>query len=188
MHKGERRLEVLFMLSLRSKNLTLASWYLLLCKPNQNHIAFRNLRRQGVDLFMPRHMAERRWRGRVITEARPVFAGYIFFSTDPARPNWHKIGSTPGVAQLVGFGSGGPAEVPAEIVTGLMQRCDAEGFLQQEQDLNPGDQIRITKGPLRDFVTTVDMIDPERRIHVLLDLLGRKTKVVLEPSQVTQGL
>lgn len=174
------------MLSLRSNDLVQASWHLLLCKPNQNQIAFRHLRRQGVDLFMPRHMAERRWRGRVTSELRPVFAGYIFFSTDPSRPNWHKVRTAPGVAQLIGFGSGKPAEVPAEIVSGLLQCCNAEGLLQREQDLSPGDTVRITRGPFRDFVTTVEKIDPERRIHVLLDFLGRETKVVLASDEIVR--
>ena len=176
------------MLSLRPSNLAPASWHLLLCKPNQNHVAFRHLQRQGVDLFMPRHMAERRWRGRIIPEVRPVFAGYVFFSTDPSQPNWHKIRTAPGVAQLIGFGSNGPAVVPSEIVAGLMQRCDAEGLLQHDQDLSPGDKVGITKGPFRDFVTTIEQVDPECRIHVLLDLLGRRTKVVLHPSQVARKL
>ncbi len=174
------------MLSLRPSALAPAPWHLLLCKPNQNHVAFRHLRRQGVELFMPRHKAERRWRGRIIQDVRPVFAGYVFFSPDPIQPNWHKIRTAPGVAQLIGFGANGPAVVPSEIVGGIMQRCDAEGLLQQDQDLSSGDKVRITSGPFRDFVTTIEQVDPERRIHVLLELLGRSTKVVLRPDQVAR--
>lgn len=129
---------------------------------------------------MPQHMAERRWRGRVISEIRAVFAGCVFFRAAPFPPQWHKVRTAPGVTQFIGFGANCPAEVPLAIVAGLMQRCDAEGLLQQEQDLSPGDRVPITKGPFREFITTIEKIDRERRIHVFLELMGRETKVILE--------
>jgi transcriptional antiterminator RfaH len=49
-------------------------------------------------------------------------------------------------------------------------------------DFEVGDRVRIISGPFKDFVTQIDRIDPERRLHVLLDLLGRSAKVVLSPE------
>ncbi|MFX0543389.1 transcription termination/antitermination protein NusG [Roseovarius sp. S4756] len=164
----------------------IADWHLLLCKPNQNHIAFRHLSRLDVDLFMPQHMVERRWRGQIRIEQRPVFAGYIFFSKNGAGVHWSQLRSTPGVSQLVGFGQNGPACVPGEIVRGLMRRCDEFGVLQADNDLVAGDDIRITSGPFADFVTTIEHIDDEKRIHVLLDLLGAHTRVTLDRQRVVR--
>ncbi len=162
-------------------------WHLVLCKPNQNHVAFRNLRALGVDLFMPRHRASHRWRGRLREEIRPVFAGYIFIATDPERPRWDRIGATPGVSRLIRFGTDRPARVPAEIVAGLMARCDAEGLLRpMSDDLSVGDRVRVLGGPFHDFLTCVEQIDPDRRLHVLLDLLGQRTRVRLDPSAVVK--
>jgi transcriptional antiterminator RfaH len=64
-----------------------------------------------------------------------------------------------------------------------MARCDLAGVLRPVQDdFAMGDKIRIISGPFTDFVTQIDKIDPERRLHVLIDLLGRPTKVVLDPE------
>ncbi|TCP58759.1 transcriptional antiterminator RfaH [Rhodovulum bhavnagarense] len=166
-------------------DLASTDWHLLMCRPNQNHIAERSLTRLGFDVFMPRHEVERRWRGRVRTEIRPVFAGYLFLATTPDWPNWHKARSAPGVCRLIGTAQAGPACVPPQIIAGLMSRCDDDGLLRPAIDaLSVGDKVRVISGPFRDFVTSVEQIDPDRRIHVLLDLLGRPTRAQLDPEMV----
>lgn len=52
------------------------------------------------------------------------------------------------------------------------------------EDFAVGDKIRILSGPFAEFVTRIDRIDPERRLTVLLDLLGGPTKVVLPAEGV----
>ncbi|WP_147095017.1 transcription termination/antitermination protein NusG [Roseovarius sp. TE539] len=176
------------MISLRSSQFIPSEWHLLLCKPNRNHIAMRNLNRLRLDLFMPQHVTERRWRGRVRPETRPIFAGYIFFSNSDNGARWDRIQNAPGVARIIGFGGAGPARVPTDLVAGLMQRCDESGLLRPEQGFSVGDEIRIAAGPFRDFISTIEHIDAEKRIHVLLDMLGRKTRVTLTPDQVRPKL
>lgn len=174
------------MLSFSSDQFTTADWHLVLCKPNQTHIAFKHLSRLDIDLFMPQHDVERRWRGRVRMEQRPVFGGYIFFSTGTAQAAWRPVRMTPGVSQIIGFGQNGPARVPNEIIAGLMQRCDASGRLQPDQDFAIGDKVRITSGPFADFVSEIERIDEKQRIHVLLDLLGGHTRVALDPARLAR--
>lgn len=162
-------------------------WHLLLCKPNQNQIAFKHLARAGLDLFMPQHMVERRWRGQLRTEQRPIFKGYLFFSARATVLPWPQIRNTPGVSQIVGFGQNGPSRVPTEIVEGLRQRCDGSGLLQPESDLAAGDTILITSGPFTDFVSKIEQIEDDKRVHVLLELLGAHTRVVLDRQRVVRA-
>ena len=164
-----------------------ADWHLLLCKPNQNHIARRYLAQQDLDLFMPEHITEARWRGRLREVQRPLFAGYVFFSPRAAPAEWFKIRNTPGVAQIIGFGRNGPASVPRAVVEGLRQRCDSSGLLQPPEALQVGDDIRITSGPFADFVSKIEQIDAQKRIHVLLELLGAHTRVVVDPHRVARN-
>ncbi|WP_170139744.1 transcription termination/antitermination protein NusG [Cereibacter changlensis] len=160
-------------------------WHLVLCKPNQHHIARRCLSRLACEVFLPQLHAERRWRGRILKELRPVFPGYLFVGIDPARPLWQPVRTAQGVSRIIGFGEQGPAVVPAEIVAGLMARCDVDGVLHPvREELSVGDKIKIISGPFANFVTSIDKIDADRRLHVLLDLLGHPTKVLLDPSMV----
>lgn len=168
------------MLSVPPDHIVSADWHVLLCKPNKNHIALRCLGKQGFELFMPRMMAQRRWRGRVFIEPRPLFAGYIFVSIDAARPRWREIMMAPGIARIIGHGLSGPARVPPEIIAGLMARCDDEGLLRSDPDIVEGDHIRIVSGPFAGFVTQVERIDEERRLQVLLEILGGKVRARLD--------
>ena len=168
---------------LSQDDFTMMQWHLVLCRPNQHQLAERSLSRLDCEVFLPRQESRRHWRGRIIQELRPVFAGYLFVGTDPARPIWQPIRRAHGVSRIIGFGAHGPAMVPARVVAGLMARCDADGVLRPFQnEFAVGDAIRIVSGPFADFVTQVDKIDPDRRLHVLLDLLGRPTRVVLDPA------
>ena len=168
---------------LNKDDLILMQWHLVLCRPNQHHIAHRSLERLDCEVFLPQQTSQRKWRGRVIHETRPFFPGYLFVGMDPARPIWEPVRRAYGVSRIVGFGEHGPASVPSQIVAGLMARCDAQGILTpMADDFEVGDRVRIISGPFKDFVTQIDRIVPERRLHVLLDLLGRSAKVVLSPE------
>jgi transcriptional antiterminator RfaH len=168
---------------LQSDDLIMMRWHLVLCSPNRHHIAHKALSRLDCEVFLPQQPHQRRCRGRIITEMRPFFPGYIFVGVDPARPIWQPIRTAQGVSRIIGFGDNGPATVPPQIVAGLMARCDADGVVRPvRENFAVGDQIKIISGPFADFVTQVDEIAPDRRLHVLLELLGRSTKVLLDPA------
>jgi len=158
-------------------------WHLALCKPNQHHIATASLSRLECEVFLPLQKMQRRWRGSLFDDLRPVFPGYVFVGVDPRRPIWHLLRMAYGVSRIIGFGPYGPAEVPEAVIAGLMARCDSDGVLRPHQEqFAEGDHIRIISGPFADFVTQIDKIEPDHRLHVLLELLGRSTRVVIDPA------
>lgn len=162
---------------------TEAGWFLAQIKPNCVAIAQRNLTRQNFQTFLPVQEATRRQRGRFVSALAPLFPGYIFVACDPAAGHCRAISATQGITRLVSFGAA-PAPVPDAIVTQLMLRCDANGRLLPPQRLAPGDRVRLTRGPFADFVAEVETITPDRRVWVLLDLMGGATRVALRPDQL----
>lgn len=169
------------------EDLIMLQWHIVLCRPNQFHIAERSLSRLGHEVFMPKLPFRRRGRTRTFEEFRPAFPSYLFVGLDPNRPRWHPIRSATGVARIVGFGERGPAKVPAELIAGLMARCNGDGILQPiDESFSIGEKVKIIAGPFTNFVSQIEAIDPEKRIHVLLDLLGRPTRVSVEAAQVAR--
>ncbi len=152
------------------------AWFLAQFKPNCQHIAERNLQRQHFPVFLPQQMVTRRQRGRFVEALQPLFPGYLFVSFDPASGGWRKINATYGITRLVAFGSD-PAPVPPALVAELMARCDGEGQLQPPTAFAPGDSVRVTKGPFADFVARIEKLDSQERVWLLLDILGRPTRV-----------
>jgi transcriptional antiterminator RfaH len=157
-----------------------SAWYLAQARPNQSHTAEHNLARQGFLVFAPKQEGARRRGSRFVGERQPLFPGYLFVAFNPASSAWRTINSTYGVSKLVSFGAGVPAPVPRDLVAGLIARCDASGYLLPPEVLKPGDNVQVLNGPFAQFVATVESLAPQRRVWVLLDILGTRTRVSLE--------
>lgn len=154
-------------------------WYLAQLRPQSHQVALRNLDRQGFETFLPRIELTRRHGTGFSTRAQPLFPGYIFIEFDVLRDDWHKINSTSGVSRIVSFG-GRPALVPKEIITSLLARADQNGLISSASTTEVGSEVKLLTGPFADFVAKVDVIEPDRRVWMLIEILGRTTKVCVE--------
>lgn len=161
-----------------------ASWYLVQIRPNAFHIAERNLARQGFAVFCPRQEETRRRAGRFVTVQAPLFPGYLFVSFDETSAPWRVINSTYGVSRLVSFGDRRPALAPHELVAGLMARCDAQGVLKPLQTLATGDAVQVISGPFSQFAATVEQFEPNKRVWILLELLGSATRMAVDVARL----
>ena len=74
--------------------------------------------------------------------------------------------------------------MPLALVSQLMLRCDSSGKLLPPRLLKPGDQVRITSGPLAEFVAEVEAMAPDRRVFVLMELMGGQTRVAVKADQL----
>jgi len=52
------------------------------------------------------------------------------------------------------------------------------------QKLNEGDSVEMLTGPFANLIATVDTIDPEQRIGVLMDFMGQKTRMQTTADQL----
>jgi transcriptional antiterminator RfaH len=140
-----------------------------------------HLARQGFDFYLPRYLKKRRHARRVDTVAAPLFPRYVFISVDMATQRWLSIRSTVGITRLVTNGDV-PAVVPESIIDGLRRREDANGLVQLEHRprFAPGDKIRVLGGAFCDTLGLFEGIRDQERVAILLDLLGRKVRVVLD--------
>ena len=159
------------------------NWYVATLKPNSADLAQRNLTRQGFEVFLPREVETKRRGSKFVEVARPFFPGYVFVALGMQGADIRKVNSTYGVARLVSFGNA-PAPVPSELISELMQRCDENGLLQPPAQLRSGDQVVLASGPFANFVATVDKLTPDKRVWVLLDLLGGQTRVSTSKDQL----
>ena len=161
-------------------------WFILQFKPNSHHQAIKNLTQQGFETFLPLHDTTSRKASRFITTNQPLFPGYMFITFDKAEPKWHKINNTYGVSRLVTFNST-LKSIPTTFIDNLMNRYDLSGKLLPVKKLQKGDQVKVLKGPFANFIATVEKYETDQRIWVLMDLMGRRTKIqtpsnTLQPS------
>jgi transcriptional antiterminator RfaH len=158
-------------------------WYLIQFKPNSHRMAERNLQRQGFETFLPMQKITQRKASHFVSDAKPFFPGYMFVSVNSELAPWRTINSTVGVSGLVNFDSN-PKPLPLQLISGLMQRCDAASTMLPLNRFNEGDSVEMLTGPFANFIAKVDTIDPEQRIWVLMDFMGQKTRMQVTADQL----
>ena len=161
----------------------IGNWHLVQIKKNSHRIADRNLKQQGFKTFLPLQDLTSRRGSKFSTSTKPLFPGYMFVRIKPDGAPWQKINSTLGVSRLI-CQDGVPKRVPTEVVSGLISRCDRLGRLLPPTAVQRGDTVEIHSGALANFIATVETIDSNRRIWVLMDLMGQITRVQVASKQV----
>ena len=160
-------------------------WYVVHTQPNREGRADLNLRRQGFITYLPRCLRRRRHARRQETVARPLFPRYLFVALDLARDRWRVVHSTFGVNRLVLAGEG-PLAVPAGVLDEIRARENGDGFvaLGLPAGFGPGTPVRLVDGIFADAGGVIERIADDRRVAILLELLGREVRVLVSPASV----
>ena len=151
-------------------------WFILQFKANSHHQAMKNLKQQGFETFLPLHDSTSRKASRFINTTRPLFPGYMFITFDRTNTEWHRINNTYGVLRLITFNST-LKSIPSIIIDSLMMRCDKSGKILPIKKLTKGNQVKILNGPFANFIASVEKYETDQRVWVLMNLMGRKTKM-----------
>jgi transcriptional antiterminator RfaH len=162
-----------------------SSWYVVHTHVHAETKAASHLTRQGYAVYLPRYLKRRRHARRVETVAAPLFPRYLFVAIDRMTQRWRSIQSTIGVSQLVCNGDE-PAMVPSGVVSGLRVREDEGGFihLDPRPRFAPGDKIQVIEGVFGSCFGLFEGMADRERVAILLDLLGRKVRVVLDGEAI----
>ncbi|QIP01752.1 transcription termination/antitermination protein NusG [Bradyrhizobium symbiodeficiens] len=160
-------------------------WYVVQTQVNGEAKAALNLVRQGFEVYLPRYLKRRRHARKVDVVARPLFPRYMFVAIDTAAQRWRSIQSTLGVSHLVSHGDA-PVVVPRGIVDALKAREDDRGFIRFDArpSFAPGDKIRVLAGAFMDNAGLFNGLADHDRVSILLDLLGRKVRVLLDADLI----
>lgn len=157
------------------------TWFAVFTKPRQEHIALEHLQRQSFSCFLP--MAINPYQRRTTRQLRiePLFPRYMFLHAIPDQQSLGPVRSTRGVNSLVRFGME-LAEIPENVIDMIKRRCDPESGLVRLEPVRvvPGDKVRVFDGPLAGAEGLFEACSGERRAHLLIEMMGRKTSVEVD--------
>jgi len=111
---------------------------------------------------------------------RKIFPGYVLVKMVMSDDTWYIIRNIRGCTGFVGPGSKPVALTDAEV--------EALGIDKQAEialNYQVGDNVKITAGPLENFIGVVDLIETDKNlVRVVVSMFGRETPVELELTQV----
>jgi transcriptional antiterminator RfaH len=165
--------------------MTMQRWYVVHTRAGAERLAQGHLERQGFETYMPRHLKTRRHARRTSQAPAPLFPRYLFVRFDAGNAPWRSINGTHGVSHLVCMGNR-PSAVPRGVVSEIRARENEDGFvdIHVPLDFETGEVVRVTGGPLAQQSGIFQGSDDNRRVVILLSMLGREMKVSLDRDAV----
>lgn len=160
------------------------NWYVIQTKPNAHMLAYKNLQRQGFEVFLPLIRKTSRVGQKFTNKTVPLFPSYLFIGTKLEQIPWKSINSTRGVAKAI-FLNGIYRAIDNEIIENLKCRCDESAILKSMEDINAGDCVRIKRGPLTDFICNVEKIEDSHRAWVLIKNLKHNFQAKVSVSDLS---
>lgn len=168
------------------------NWYAIHTYSGYEDAVARNLR-QRIDSFdmhdkifnvlvpVEKKIKIKRGKREIIEEK--IFPGYILVDMIVTDNSWYVVRNTPRVTGFVGSGNT-PVPVSEEEIEEIQKRMGIEEP-QYKIDVKPGDTVKISDGPFKEFDARVAAIDQKRgRVKVLVSLFGRETPVDLDFLQI----
>jgi transcription antitermination factor NusG len=111
----------------------------------------------------------------------PVFPSYMFVVLDINRCQWRSVNGTAGVASLIMQGEM-PQPVPGGVVENLLRLTDQDGIVRFDCNLRQGQPVRVLAGPFSNAIGTLERLDANGRVCVLLDIMKGKVPTYLDRS------
>ena len=160
-------------------------WYVVQTQPNAENKAVAHLDRQGFVTYLPRYLKRRRHARRVDVVAAPLFPRYLFVANRYGNPALAvDLFDRRRVATRVqrrctdaGLGSG---RLNAEIARGRGGLYPA----RSSAEVSRRRQDPVLDGVFADCLGLYDGMTDSDRVAILLDLLGRKVRVVVDVESV----
>ena len=160
-------------------------WYLVRTKARGESIAQGQLERQGYAVYYPRAASLVRCRGRLRERIGPLFPRYVFVRLDVVRQSLGPVRNTFGVSQIVRFGERFSV-IPDQVITKLIDRAEPATGLHRlkEPRLARGAPVRVSGGAFDRLEGVFERYDGEQRVLILLEVLGRQTRIRMQAHQV----
>jgi transcription termination/antitermination protein NusG len=139
----------------------------------------RNMQEHILDIVVPMEEQIEIKDGKKKATLRKVFPGYVLIKMIMSDEAWYIIRNTRGVTGFVG-----PGSKPVPLTDDEVKVMGVEEFAPTV-DYAVGDNVRVTSGPLENFIGIVEEINIEKKkVRVMVSMFGRETPVELELLQI----
>lgn len=158
-------------------------WYVAYTQPRREEIASTNLVTQGFETYLPLYRTLKKSQLGLSSCMEPMFPRYIFFKPQSGQ-SISAVRSTRGVAFVLAFGN-----IPATLKDEVLESIRQFELRRNSADittLSPfqiGVKVRFSSKELFGIEGNVTSVS-SKRVTLLIDILGGKRKMEVEPHQI----
>lgn len=156
-------------------------WYAVFTLANHEKRAAVRCEQRQVESFLPLYKVKRKWKNRCTVNLElPLFPNYFFARIVPR--DRVRILELPGVLSIVSAG-GKLLPLEDDYVSALREGILAHK-IEPHQDLEVGEPVRITSGPLAGAEGILERRKNDLRVVLRLDMLARCVSVEVDATQI----
>ena len=143
-------------------------------------MAASSLRDAKFEVYLPIYSKLVLRNGRRVHMKAPLFPRYLFIKSADDMDAHYSASHLAGVTSFAGR-TLDQSWVADEIIQALKARHDEEGVIAFDPvGIKAGENIKVLNGPFRGFSAVFDEPDDRKRSYILLNLLGKEHRVLVQ--------
>ena len=155
-------------------------WVCLYTQPHRERMAVGSLRDANFEVYLPICSKLVLRNGKRVPTRTPLFPRYLFIKSIHDHTHAYIASHLAGVTSFAGR-TLEQSWVADEIIKALQARHDDEGVITFDAaSMRAGDNIKVLNGPFRGFSAVFEEQDDRKRSYILLNLLGKEHRVLVQ--------
>jgi transcriptional antiterminator RfaH len=161
-------------------------WFVIHTKPRDERRVKNHLQGMEIETLLPLCENFQYFRGSMSRVSNPLFPNYLFARLDLER-HYYKVKWTRGVNRILGAWHE-PIPISETVIQMLKDRMGGDDTVRLLDELQEGDLVQITLGPLKDFIGVFQKrLSSGGRVRILLNLIGVEVPVQISRSQIKKA-
>jgi transcription elongation factor/antiterminator RfaH len=161
-------------------------WFVIHTKPRDEYRVKNHLGGMEIETLLPLYENFQYSHSRMSRVIHPLFPNYLFARLDLER-HYYKVKWTRGVNRILGAGNE-PIPISETVIWMLKDRMGGDGTVKLLDELQEGDLVQITSGPLKDFIGIFqNRLSSGERVRILVNLIGIEVPVQISRWQIKKA-
>ncbi len=160
------------------------SWYCLYVKSRHEFVAAAELKRKGIEVFLPSVKRLSQWRDRRKIIEFPLFPGYVFVSIPPDPGAFMSSLKTRGVVTFISLEKATPTPVSPDEIHSLKAVIESGREFEVFSHFKEGTRVRVRKGSLCGAEGVIEKRKDNYFFVVNIDILGRSVSVKISAGDI----
>ncbi len=152
-------------------------WYALRVRSRHEFVTYNELRRKGIEAYLPTVKKWSQWKDRKKLVEFPLFPGYLFANININSQEYFNTLKTKGAVNVLSLEGGRPAPVPPDEIHSLRILVESGEELDIYPNIKEGTKVMVKKGLLKGATGILTRKETHYVFSVDVILLGKSVGV-----------